>query len=156
MYVIVSVMYIIVGKRGENLAMASDLNESAILAFESSFHSTFSLTAGNCCLDFRRQENRSLFIALFRHAQFLEGRACCRTALEIAKLIYTFDPDKDPLAMILILDYYALRSKEYDWLIELYEELEQRNNLSQLPNMAYSYALALFFKHGSRYYLYNG
>lgn len=134
-------------KMSEDHAMASELIEHAILALESAFHPSFSLTNGTSRLDYRRQENRSLYIVLFKHAQYLEGRACARTALEISKLILSFDPIHDPLAMILVVDYYALRSKQYDWLAQLYDEWEAKNNLSQLPNMAYSYALALFYKH---------
>ena len=132
-------------KMTEDHAMASELIEHAVLALESAFHSSFSLTTGNSRLDYRRQENRALFIVLFKHAQYLEGRACARTALEVAKLILSFDPVTDPLAMILVIDYYALRAKQYDWLMTLYDEWESTNNLSQLPNMAYSYALALFY-----------
>lgn len=128
-------------------AMASDFIEHAILALESAFHPSFCSLTGNSRVDYRRQENRSLYIALFKHAQYLEGRACSRTALEIAKLILTFDPVNDPLAMILIVDYYALRAKQYEWLVKLYDEWDPTNNLSQLPNMAYSYALALFYLH---------
>lgn len=134
-------------KMSEDQAMASELIEHAILALESAFHTLFSLSTGNCRLDYRRQENRALFIVLFKHAQYLEGRACSRTALEVAKLIMSFDPDTDPLAMILTVDYYALRAKQYEWLVQLYTEWESTNNLSQLPNMAYSFALALFYLH---------
>lgn len=134
-------------KMSEDHAMASDLIEHAMFALESAFHPSFSLTNGNSRLDYRRQENRALYIVLFKHAQYLEGRACARTALEISKLILTLDPINDPLAMILVVDYYALRSKQYDWLVQLYDEWETKNNLSQLPNMAYSYGLALFYKH---------
>lgn len=134
-------------KMSEDHAMASELIEHAILALESAFHPSFSLTTGNSRLDYRRQENRALFVVLFKHAQYLEGRACARTALEIAKLILTFDTVNDPLAMILVIDYYALRAKQYEWLVQLYDEWENSNNLSQLPNMAYSYALALFYVH---------
>lgn len=135
-------------KMSEDHAMASELIEHAILSLESAFHSMFSLTAGNCRLDYRRQENRALFVTLFKHAQYLEGRACARTALEVAKLLLSFDPENDPLAMILCVDYYALRAQQYEWLIQLYDEWEETNNLSQLPNMAYSYAMALFYHHG--------
>lgn len=134
-------------KMFEGEAMASDLIEHAVLALESAFHPSFNLMMGNARVDYRRQENRALYIALFKHAQYLEGRACARTALEIAKLILTFDPTNDPLAMILIVDYYALRAKQYEWLAQLYDEWDATNNLSQLPNMAFSYALALFYMH---------
>lgn len=133
-------------KMSEDHAMASELIEHAIFALESSFHSMFSLTAGNCRLDYRRQENRAIYIVLFKHAQYLEARACSKTALEVTKLLFSFEPE-DPLALILILDFYALRAKEYQWLIQLYNEWEVSNNLAQLPNMAYSYALALFHQH---------
>lgn len=132
-------------KMSEDHAMGSELIEHALLALESSFHSAFSLTNGNCRLDYQRQENRCFFIVLFKHAQYLESRACSRTALELSKLILSLDPETDPLGMILLLDFYALRAKQYDWLIQLYNEWESSHNLSQLPNMAYSYALALFY-----------
>lgn len=124
--------------------MAAELIEHALYAFEVAFHSMFSVTSGNCRLDYRRQENRGFFIVLFKHAQFLAARACSRTALELSKLILSLDPENDPLAIILIIDFYALRSKQFDFLIQLYREWDTSHNLSLLPNMAYSYALALY------------
>lgn len=132
-------------KMSDDHAMASELIEHALFALESSFHSMFNLTNQYCRLNYSIQENRALFIVLFKHSQFLESRACSRTALEISKLILSLDPDNDPLAMILVVDFYAIRAKQYDWLVQLYDEWEVKNNLSQLPNMAYSYAMALFY-----------
>uniref|UniRef100_A0A336KKI3 CSON009574 protein n=1 Tax=Culicoides sonorensis TaxID=179676 RepID=A0A336KKI3_CULSO len=132
-------------KMSEDYSMASELIEHALFALESSFHSMFSIVSGTSRLDYRRQENRALFIVLFKHSQFLESRACSRTALEIAKFLLTLDPDNDPLATILIIDFYAIRAKQFEWLSQLFEEWEESHSLSQLPNMAYSYALALFY-----------
>lgn len=134
----------------EDFSLAAELIERAVLVLESSLHPSFSLTNGNCRLDYRRQENRSLFVVLFKHAQYLEARACCRTAFEISKLILSLNPDVDPLAMVLIIDYYAIRSKQHGWLVKFYEEYNVIRNLSQLPNMAYSYALALFLLNGGK------
>ncbi|XP_055376337.1 transcription factor 25 [Condylostylus longicornis] len=131
----------------ENFAMATELIERAVLILESSLHPSFSLISGNCRLDYRRQENRAFFIVLFKHAQYLEAKACCRTAFEVSKLILSVNSD-DPLAMLLVIDYYAIRSKQYAWLVKFYDEWETLRNLSQLPNMAYSYALAQFFLNG--------
>ncbi|XP_070070836.1 ribosome quality control complex subunit TCF25 isoform X2 [Drosophila takahashii] len=136
-------------KMTEDFALASELLERALLLLESSLHINFSLTSGNCRLDYRRQENRSFYIVLFKHAQYLEERACSRTAFEISKLLLSLQPDTDPLAMILVIDYYALRSKQFGWLVEFYEEYNAARNLNQLPNMAYSYALALHTLHGA-------
>jgi Transcriptional repressor TCF25 len=124
--------------------MAAELIEHCLYAYEMSFHSMFSVTNGNCRMDYRRQENRGFFIALFKHAQFLAARACPRTALELSKLILSLDPENDPLAIILVIDYYAIKSKQYEFLINLYREWKSSHNLSLLPNMAYSYALALY------------
>ncbi|XP_013114197.1 ribosome quality control complex subunit TCF25 [Stomoxys calcitrans] len=135
-------------KMTEDFSLAAELIERAVLVLESSLHPSFSLTNGNCRLDYRRQENRSLFVVLFKHAQYLEARACCRTAFEISKLILSLNPDVDPLAMVLIIDYYAIRSKQQTWLVKFYDEYNTVRNLSQLPNMAYSYALALFLMQG--------
>lgn len=132
-------------KMSEDYAMASELIEHALLALESSGHTLFNVTSGVCRFDYKRQENRAFFITLFKHAQYLESRAFSRTALEISKLLLSLDPINDPLAMILVIDFYAIRAKQYEWLIQIYNEWETSNNLSQLPNMAYSYALALFY-----------
>lgn len=128
----------------EDNSMAAELIEHALYAYESAFHSMFSLTNGNSRLDYRRQENRGFFIVLFKHAQFLASRACSRTALELTKLILSLDPINDPLAVILLIDFYAIRSKQYDFIINLYRDWQNSRNLALFPNMAYSYALALY------------
>ena len=50
----------------------------------------------------------------------------------------------DPLACLLLIDFLALRSSEFDFLLRFFHELEPAKNLSQLPNFAYSVALAQF------------
>ena len=91
----------------------------------------------NCASHFR-----ALFITLFKHLTFVGQRACYRTALELCRLLLSLEPDEDPLAVILCIDFYALRSLEYDWLICAYEEWEPSKNVSQLPNFAFSVAMA--------------
>ena len=75
---------------------------------------------------------------------------CYRTALELCKLLLRYpqistdscgsdherksltclifvcslSPDEDPLCVLLMIDFYALHSGEYDFLIRLYEEWE--------------------------------
>ena len=133
-------------------------------------------------LDYRRQENRAFYLALYRHMTYVGSRACYRTALELCKVIINLDPVSgmitiliiassllflnwpshvilyvtslvlssylypvaDPLGVILIVDFFALRSNQHNWLIRVYNEWESTKNLSQLPNMAYSIAVAKF------------
>lgn len=136
----------------EDLAMAAELVERALYCLECAFHPLFTVSAvsggggeigqGGCRLDYRRQENRAVFITLFKHLLNVGGRACYRTALELCKLLLGLDPDVDPLAAKLAVDFYALRAKEYHWLVQLCEEFESNKNLSQLPNFAYGLPVA--------------
>ena len=54
------------------------------------------------------------------------------------------DPEGDPLAVVLMIDFYAIRSREYEWFCEFCNLWENSRNLLQLPNIAYSLALAHF------------
>ena len=46
--------------------------------------------------------------------------------------------------MLLLLDFYALRSEQYDFLVRMYSEWQGHRNLSQLPNFAFSVPLAIY------------
>ncbi|XP_025776637.1 transcription factor 25 [Puma concolor] len=118
--------------------------ERALYSMECAFHPLFSLTSGTCRLDYRRPENRSFYLALYKQMSFLEKRGCPRTALEFCKLILSLEPDEDPLCMLLLIDHLALRARNYDYLIRLFQEWEAHRNLSQLPNFAFSVPLAYF------------
>ncbi|KAL7870944.1 hypothetical protein SRHO_G00084410 [Serrasalmus rhombeus] len=128
----------------EDQETARDLIERALYSFECAFHPVFSLTSGTSRLDYRRPENRAFYLAVYKHMMFLEKRGCPRTALEYCKLILSLDPDNDPLCMLLLIDFLCLRCREYASLIRLYEEWKVHRNLSQLPNFAFSVALACY------------
>ncbi|MCJ8733620.1 hypothetical protein PDJAM_G00225710 [Pangasius djambal] len=128
----------------EDQETARDLIERALYSFECAFHPVFSLTSGTSRLDYRRAENRAFYLAVYKHMMFLEKRGCPRTALEYCKLILSLDPDNDPLCMLLLIDFLCLRCREYTFLIRLYDEWEVHRNLSQLPNFAFSVALACY------------
>ncbi|KAM4596750.1 ribosome quality control complex subunit TCF25 [Fundulus diaphanus] len=128
----------------EDQEMARDLIERALYSFECAFHPLFSLTSGTSRLDYLRPENRAFYLAVYKHMMFLEKRGCPRTALEYCKLILCLDPDSDPLCMLLLIDFLMLRSREYNSLLQLYQDWEEHRNLSQLPNFAFSCALCRF------------
>ncbi|CAF0721088.1 unnamed protein product [Didymodactylos carnosus] len=56
-------------------------------SLQQSFHPLFSITRGECRLDYQVQENRSFFISLFKNMIYIGERGCPRTALEYAKVI---------------------------------------------------------------------
>lgn len=68
-----------------------------------------------------------------------------RTSLELCKFLLSLEPYVDPLAVVLTIDFYALRAKEFEWLVSFCKYWESARNLSQLPNMAFSLALAHFY-----------
>ena len=48
-------------------------------------------------------------------------------------VFYSLDPDGDPLCALLMIDYYAIRSEQYDFLVRLFNEWEVRFMLVFLP-----------------------
>ncbi|CAG2165852.1 unnamed protein product [Oppiella nova] len=132
-------------KMAEDNQMAAELIERALYCIEHIFHPLFNVTQANCRLDYRRPENRAFYIALFKHLSFVGQRGCNRTALEFCKLILGLDPEGDPLSVLLMIDFYALRCEQYDYLVHLYEEWEATKKLSLFPNFRYSTALALYY-----------
>ncbi len=84
----------------------------------------------------------AFFIALFKHLNYVGSRACHRTALEFCKLALGLDPDADPLGILLMIDFYAIRAQQHSWFLDLIRDWEPKKNLTQLPNIAYSLALA--------------
>ncbi|KAF9086095.1 Transcription factor 25 [Mortierella sp. AD031] len=133
-----------VSKHNGDNGLAGEFIEQALFAFEKSFHSLFNIASGSVRLSFQEVENRSFFLALHRHIQFLGRRGCWRTAFEFNKLLLSLDPKHDELGSLLSIDFFALKAQEYIYLQKLYERLQEEHGLGQLPNFAYSMALAQF------------
>ncbi|KAF9982856.1 Transcription factor 25 [Modicella reniformis] len=133
-----------VSKHNGDVALAGEFIEQALYAFERSFHSLFNIASGLVRLNYMEIENRSFFLALHRHIQFLGRRGCWRTAFEFNKLLLSLDPQNDPLGALLSIDFYALKAQEHNYLKRLYERLKQDHGLDQMPNFLYSIALAQF------------
>ncbi|XP_076034332.1 nuclear localized protein 1 [Oratosquilla oratoria] len=129
---------------GDDSATAGELIERALYVLEMASHPLFNIATGTCRLPYKHQENRCMHVALFRHILNVGQKGCHRTALELCKLLLSLSPDDDPLAVSLMIDFYAIRAQEYAWLVGLYDTYEPTKNLSQLPNFAFSVGLALF------------
>ena len=128
-------------KQTGDFQRAADFIERALLAFESGWHREFDWKYGNSRLLHKHVENRELFYALFRHIQMLGRRGCCRTGLECCKLLLSFDYS-DPVFVIGMIDYYALRSKQYSFLLDFIDQFPKIPPM--LPNLHFSKALAAF------------
>uniref|UniRef100_A0A5K4F292 Transcription factor 25 n=1 Tax=Schistosoma mansoni TaxID=6183 RepID=A0A5K4F292_SCHMA len=126
----------------EDTTVGTDLLERALHAFQSAFHPSFNPFNGSCRLDFKRQVNRGLFVALFRYILKISERGCYRSALEYCKLLLSLDYEDDPLTVLLMIDCYAIYSRQYRFLIDLYDSLNGSRNLYLLPNFGLSIPLA--------------
>uniref|UniRef100_A0A1I8JPN1 Nuclear receptor domain-containing protein n=1 Tax=Macrostomum lignano TaxID=282301 RepID=A0A1I8JPN1_9PLAT len=91
---------------------------------------------------FARRENRALFSALLRHALALTGRCCHRACLETCKLLLSLSPTADPMGSLLLIDAACLMSGQEEFLLRLLHAWEPSRHLTQLPNWAFSAALA--------------
>lgn len=141
-----------ISRMSDDTQMAADFIERALYALQSCFHPSFNFISKganqsplNYKLDYNRVENRCFFIALFKHIIYVGGKACYRTSLELCKLLLSLDVQGDPLGCILLIDFYAIRSSQYEYLIEFYETLNDSKHLYLLPNIAFSIALAHFY-----------
>ncbi|KAI8642380.1 transcriptional repressor TCF25-domain-containing protein [Parasitella parasitica] len=138
-----------IAKDSGDWTAAGDFIERALYACERALHPQFSLSNGSARLSYKRSENRSFFLAVFRHIQFLTRRGCWKTAFEFNKLLFSLDPTSDPLGALLSLDYHALSSKDYDYVIKMQSQWKTDGNLypsdlNNMPNFAYSSAYAKF------------
>jgi hypothetical protein len=138
-----------IAKHSGDWTAAGDFIERALYACERALHPQFSLSAGTARLSYKRSENRSFFLAIFRHVQFLTRRGCWKTAFEFNKLLFSLDPNGDPLGALLSLDYHALSAKDYEYAIKMYNEWKTDGqlypvSLTNMPNFAYSAAYAQF------------
>ncbi|XP_067928333.1 ribosome quality control complex subunit TCF25-like [Watersipora subatra] len=131
-------------RMSEDPQMAAELIERTLYAYETTFHPLFNLSTGKCRLKYTNWENRGIFLALFRHIMNVGNRGCYRTSLEYCKLLLGLDPDVDPLCVLLMIDFYALRSEEFSYLLQLYQLWNPARNLRILPNFAFSVPLAMF------------
>lgn len=128
-------------------------------------------------VDSRNPLNRQLFACLVLYMLGLGAQGCHRCALEICKLLLAMDLSNDVSHSLLHIDYYAIRSRKYDFLhffartfvgqhltyvvplnstnaVETAEGGRNAWNISDLrlaiPNFAFSAALATFLQASNR------
>ncbi|ORZ05263.1 transcriptional repressor TCF25-domain-containing protein [Absidia repens] len=141
-----------IAKQQGDWTVAGDCIDRALYASERGFHPHFNLGSGNVRLPYQRSENRSFFIAMVRHIQFLTRRGCWRTAFEFNKLLFSLAPFADPTGALLAMDYYALSAREYRYVLEFGQTWQPDGetypkDLLSLPNFAFSTAYAKFKCH---------
>ncbi|KAK0429166.1 hypothetical protein QR680_011230 [Steinernema hermaphroditum] len=127
----------------EDVQVARDLIERGVYACDMSTNAPFFIFDPNHRLDYHQRENRAFFLLLHRLMRNAGDRRCFYTALQLCKLILLKDPDGDELATLLEIDTWALKAKEYEYVVELFENFKHKR-MDLLPNFLYSLALAYF------------
>ncbi len=125
-------------KASGDMQHASGFIERALYANESSFDSLFITATGKCRLAYKYYENRNFHLSVFRHIQYQARKACWKTAFEFAKLLFALEPEEDALGMSLLIDFYAHKAGEYNWLLQFLDAFPLDS-----PNIAYGRALAM-------------
>ena len=120
---------------------AGDFIERCLYVFDCGWNREYDWKNGKSRILYSVVQNKDLFHSIFKYIHMLSRRGCSRTALEYCKLIISFDPS-DPLFIIGILDYFAIRSKQYPFLLDFFHYFTDKSLF--LPNVYYSIALAKF------------
>lgn len=135
-----------IAKQERDHSTSGDLLERALFSFGRAVHSTFNknLAEGKARLDFRRPENREFWLATWRYSQNLTMRATWRTVYEWTKLLISLSPENDPYALWLVLDQYALRSRQDLDYLNISRNTTLNRIHRDMPNVQISQALAEF------------
>ena len=145
---------------------ASDCIKRCMYVLELAWADQFDVSKGNCRMDIHTEHNSGFYRALFLLMKQVGRRGCMRSAFETAKLLLSLDPHGDPTNVLLAIDYYALTSRQCQFLVDLFgsktpvvDRVASNNtalkkkgskkacqdasdNITVLPNLQFSLALA--------------
>jgi Transcriptional repressor TCF25 len=127
---------------------AGQLIEQCLLAYDRSFRIGFDVTSGTCRLPFRYFENRAFYLTIFKHLKSLMRRGTWATAFEFDKLLWSLEPEDDPMGAGFMIDFFAINAGQCQYILELAEnDYFIKKHHSLRPNIVYSRALAYHQKH---------
>ncbi|KAG7662836.1 uncharacterized protein J8A68_003606 [[Candida] subhashii] len=135
-------------RQGDNKSASSALVERALFAFDRSFHKNChellsQAKTGLIRLPYEKFMNRQFYLCLFRYIIALGERSTFFTALSYCKFLLSLFPSEDPLGVRYFIDYYAIMSEEYKYLIQFAESpLTTTYTKWYTPGIAYSTVLA--------------
>lgn len=125
---------------------AADILERCLLVFDRALRSNFSFSTGTCRLPFKYSENREFYLVIFRYIKTLMRRGTWLTGFEFCKLLWSLSPEQDPYGAGSMIDFFAINSAEYQYLIDLGNDPHFQSIRWNRPNLFYSHALAYHHK----------
>eukprot|EP01064_Diplonema_japonicum_P032626 TRINITY_DN6179_c0_g1_i1.p1 TRINITY_DN6179_c0_g1~~TRINITY_DN6179_c0_g1_i1.p1 ORF type:complete len:647 (+),score=170.65 TRINITY_DN6179_c0_g1_i1:62-1942(+) len=97
--------------------------------------------------------NKDLFLTIQVKVQSMIKRGCHRTALEWLKMLFNFN-ENDPCHALLLLDYCAVKSGQWQWFMDLQKEMaehrEWMQHTSKIPCFKFGVALSAKFNKDAR------
>ncbi|KAI9680513.1 MAG: hypothetical protein M1817_003953 [Caeruleum heppii] len=133
-----------IAKQEQDHSTSGELLERALFSFGRAVHSTFAsnLAKGKAGFDFSRPENREFWLTAWRYMGNLGMRGTWRTSYEWGKLLLSLDPERDPYCVRLVIDQMALRARQPQQVLDLFDSRLYRDHYGRLPNVHMSKALA--------------
>ena len=88
-----------------------DCSERALFLLEKCFKFSFVSQAciGKCRLPYAVYDNRAFHLVLFRQIHFAKRKGAWKSAFEMAKFLFFLDSDQDPMGILHLVDFLALR-----------------------------------------------
>lgn len=135
-------------RQGDNKSTSNALVERALFAFDRSLHKGFhellyQASNGLARLPYERFMNRQFYLCLFRYITALGERSTFYTALTYCKLLLSLSPAEDPLGVRYFIDFYALMSEEWKYMVQFAESpLVTTYTRWYTPGIAFSTVLA--------------
>lgn len=135
-------------RQGDQKAVSNALVERCLFVFDRSFHKRFHELLlegknGLIRLPYESFMNRQFYLCLFRYIIALGERSTFLTAFSYCKLLLSLSPAEDPLGVRYFIDFYAILSEEYKFLIELSSSpLVKSYERWNTPGIAFSTVLA--------------
>lgn len=135
-------------RQGNDKATSNALIEKCLFVFDRCFHVYFhdllsDAKNGLIRLPYESFMNRQFYLCLFRYIVSLGERATFYTSFSYCKFLLSLSPAEDPIGVRYFIDFYAIMSEEYKYLIKL-SESPLVNSYSKwfTPGIAFSTVLA--------------
>ena len=132
--------------RMQSTGDASEIVERALYILERILPNDLSFLNGRTRFRYSHPANRKLHLCLFRQLQFTMKKGCWRVSLQLAKALLSLDPENDPLAARLFIDFLALQSDSLEDFDKLWIQLERACPLGPLPGWIFNRALKSFLE----------
>ncbi|EPR59777.1 hypothetical protein TGGT1_290240 [Toxoplasma gondii GT1] len=124
--------------RGQN-ETATELTKKALCVLQKSFHpafSPFTYTAEGLpqvAVDTLNPFNKNIIKCIGLYGAALADQGCYRTALEVAKLLVAMDLPRDAFHTLLHIDYLALRSRQWQFLLHFSQSFVEQHLAYVIP-----------------------